>query len=219
MDRPSTIEPTDCKLRDDLIPAGANSRSHGHCLTSKANESRSTGVLHLLYVRSPSHIAGLIVPVVVYPFEGVLLMWAAPNVTEERLEARSPALADLDPSAPVPVEVASLGVIATLEHSCPCQIFRTARHSMGEVSLGGYFTLEASAGQHKPSSKVLRPNYLFRPAIAAAMPTSFCIRPGVGFPPYGEPTKSLPTEINNRCHHRPAACIILRPYLVTMRDE
>ncbi len=115
--------------------AAGNSENRKHSI-----RSRVSGLMHK---GGPTDVGKLIVTVVINAFERPSFLSFA-NIGKEVFK-RLPAFADRNPSCSVGLVMAVLFVFAPLAHSFPNAVNSSVGHSVGEISLDGCLSDEASA--------------------------------------------------------------------------
>lgn len=126
-------------------------------------------VLRLLVARGPAAIAGFIGTVVVDAIQRMHWRRAWPHIVQKRREIGQPALADRDPSAPVPGISGGKSVSAALFHGQPRAIF-TAH---GRAMFGDDCPVQAPAALMFAARQVMSMRDTLMAAVAATQPSPF----------------------------------------------
>ncbi len=104
------------------------------------------GIARLLRWGGPSHVARLVIAVVVDAVNRMVRRWLASHVLKERHELVAPSFTDGDASSTVAGEVLIVGVVAPRSHSIPLGIFWALAHPVRSVRSRCAFAHKASAG-------------------------------------------------------------------------
>lgn len=80
----------------------------------------------LLFLRSPAHIAGLVITIIVDAINRVIFRRLAAHVFQERAVTILPSLTDGNPASAIVCEAWKIRVEASLQHHSPAMIFRRA---------------------------------------------------------------------------------------------
>jgi len=103
---------------------------NGESLTMKRQKDILSGVVGLLFERSPSAIFRAIVPINIrIAIQGWLLFGRTPHVSEEILK-RFPSFTNLDSSFAVVLRSREVRIVAPLIHRSPCIVNSGATHPM-----------------------------------------------------------------------------------------
>lgn len=111
----------------------------------------------------PSHIAGLVIPIVVDAINREFFRWSWTNVFKKCNETLAPALAHLNASATVVAIVASLWVVAALNHAAPDTGFMAIAHPVSFV----VFEANAAAGIRTSDTQIVDVNLTRRATHAS----------------------------------------------------
>ena len=104
----------------------------------------------LLNVSCPPNIARFVVAVLVWvAIQGVTVAWGTANVRQESLKGFAPFITDDDSSIPMIFCRPASGVIAAVDHRCPCFIF------MRSIALLSRLTMRAPLISEYHSSRVI----------------------------------------------------------------
>ena len=136
----------------------------------------ATAIVGLLDPRSPIAIVGLIAPVIVQAFDGVLRRRPRAHVSEEQHEI-APSIADRNPSRAIAREALAIRVAASLKHGRPYGVFRNSFSARGlpmlEASARQRLAVKASARASAPGAQIVAHGKGLSATIAETIPRSF----------------------------------------------
>lgn len=157
-----------------VSPLGRAERTVTH---PRADISRLPGIVCLLSSGSPSHVSGLVIPVIIDAVDGELWMRPSAHVRNEIIEAVPPAITNPDPTASVIVIVQGCGSITAIFHGLPNLIFRPYFADAGcavpkiLLSSGFQFHAETSATAKVAREHIFGTRNLFSATNALAEPS------------------------------------------------
>lgn len=134
------------------------------------NESVVPCVAALLFACRPSHIARLVVPVIVDAIKFVARRWALAHILKERLKRLSPAVAHFYAATAVVLVVAMCWKCASSDCIAPQTIQARFREAMRARCCSAHIIDQASAAFDAAVLEVVSGNESLSPAFAAATP-------------------------------------------------
>lgn len=169
---PTTFQPIhECRAIDAGVVRPLAERFR---LTVDGDRSRCAPIQRLFLDGRPSHIAGLIVAVIVDPVDLMARAWARRHVVAERFKRSRPFVANLDAAPAVVGPLAPSRVAAASDDATPDSIERRAGHAVCRLPslVVGYEALgpDAPARPGIPSSEIGSGHNFDAPALANALP-------------------------------------------------
>src|ERR1043165_874636 len=126
-------------------------------------------VVSLLLGRSPTHVAGLVIAVVVDAVKRVARR-LRPHVREKRQEVAAPLVAHTDSATAVTVKLSIFGVMTPLLRLAPGKMFRGEIPPMTRRVLSGDLAPKTPTAPRSTVAQVSARNINSRAAIAEAAP-------------------------------------------------
>jgi hypothetical protein len=141
----------------------------GHCLAVESEGGPVPPVVGLLFGRSPSAVAGLVVSSVVDAVDGVP-RWASTHIAEERLERVKPLAAHANTATTIAGVIRPTRVYTSTLRSAPCLVFLRPGLAVGEIAKGRGVYRKTTATPRVPLCKIATLDDGLSPAFATAEP-------------------------------------------------
>lgn len=179
----------------------ASRLSDGFARAQSVRWLATTAILRLFSRCRPAHIARFVMPVIIWKaIDRMRRRRSGPNISEERGERITPALANLNATTPVSFKRRAGRIQATTFHTVPRAVLRRmcAAVSCGLAACDLY--VQASTTLRMSVLQVWCSADAVNATIALAFPASIPTRRVLGSSEYQQSAETLSYEINHRWH-------------------
>lgn len=150
--------------------------AHGHAIY--LYKTICSFISPLLVTGRPLAIIRRIALAIVFSLDRELRGWSRPHVLQKRLKTITPSVANCDSSFSIIFIPIINWTMTAIDHSCPNNVFRSARESMCSLPRRALLTTEASAADCITTSKVGCGAYISLSAIADTSPHDIFVSRG-----------------------------------------